>query len=282
MSTEAIEVEAEINPVETDDNPGDNPAESASNPAETGDNPGEADEIIVTIGDEPAPEETSKAPEWVRELRKTNRELARQNRELQARLVPQQTTALAAMPKLEEFDYDADKYQEAMLGWVEKKKAHDDQQAQQAQRQQKIQHQWETQVESYKRQKAELKVDDYDDAEEATQSTLSNTQQAIIVQGANNPALIVYALGKNPTKAKDLAAIDDPVKFAFAIAKLENELKVTSRKTSTAPPAERTITGTARISGTVDSQLDRLRAEAEKTGNYTKVMAYKRQLAAKK
>jgi hypothetical protein len=87
--------------------------------------------------------------------------------------------------------------------------------------------------------------------------------------------LLIYAIGKSTKRAKELAAITDPVKFAFAVAKLETQLKVTNRKA--ASPPEKTVQGTGRVSGTVDSTLDRLRAEAEKTGNYSKVMAYKRQ-----
>jgi hypothetical protein len=85
----------------------------------------------------------------------------------------------------------------------------------------------------------------------------------------------VYVLGKDPTKAKEFAAIKDPVKFAIAIGKLETKLKVTNRKAPPPPPT--TIRGNASISGTVDSHLERLRAEAERTGDYTKVHQYRQQ-----
>jgi len=118
-------------------------------------------------------------------------------------------------------------------------------------------------------------VRDYEDAEAFALETFNVTQQGIVLQGSDNPALIIYALGKNSTKAKELASITDPVKFAFAVAKLETQLKVTNRKAAAAP--ERTIsTGGGRISGSVDSTLDRLREEALKTGDMSKVMAYKR------
>ena len=68
------------------------------------------------------------------------------------------------------------------------------------------------------------------------------------------------------------------MKFSFAVAKLETQLKVTNRK---APPPEKTVkTGTGRASA-VDSTLERLREEAAKTGDMTKVIAYKRQQRAK-
>jgi hypothetical protein len=97
----------------------------------------------------------------------------------------------------------------------------------------------------------------------------------MILQGAENPALLVYALGKNPKRAKELASIKDPVKFAFAVARLETQLKVTKRKASSKPDPK--ITGTGRVSGAVDSTLERLRADAERTGDYSKVFQYKKQ-----
>jgi hypothetical protein len=89
---------------------------------------------------------------------------------------------------------------------------------------------------------------------------------------------VIYALGKNPKKAAELAKLTDPVKFAFAVAKLEKELKVTNRRAAPAP--ERVVQGTGRVSGAVDSTLERLREEAARTGNMTKVLQYKRQKQA--
>jgi len=135
-------------------------------------------------------------------------------------------------------------------------------------------------LDSYGKDKSELKVKDFDDAEDVTQQALDVTQQGIVLQGADNPALVVYALGKNPKKAAELGSIKDPVKFAFAVAKLEKDLKVTPRKA--VPPPEKTVSGNARVSGgAIDSSLDRLRIEAEKTGDYTKVIRYKAQQRAK-
>ncbi len=119
---------------------------------------------------------------------------------------------------------------------------------------------------------------DFEDAEAVAQELFSVTQQGVMLQGADNPALVVYALGRNPKKAKELAEIKDPVKFAFAVAKLEKDMKVTNRKS--APPPERVVTGTGRVSGAVDSTLERLREEAARTGNMTKVIQYKRQKKA--
>lgn len=242
------------------------------------------DEVIVSIGEETPPQEQEqRAPEWVRELRKSHRELQRQNRELQAKLETTQTetkpAVLGVKPTLEGHDYDAEKYEEALANWFERKRQTDEQ-AQQAKRaEEETKQAWQAKLDAYGQAKAGLRVKDFEDAEMAIQEVFNVTQQGVVLQGAENPALVVYALGKNPKRAKELAGIKDPVKFAFAVAKLETQLKVTNRKA--APPPEKTVKGTGSLSGAVDSTLERLREEAAKTGNMSKVMAYKRQLRQK-
>ena len=245
--------------------------------------PEDTEEVVVSIGEEaPPPEEHTPAPEWVKELRKTNRELQRQNRELQGKLqaAPPEIkpVVIGNKPKLEDHDYDADKYEEALTNWFDRKRQADDVNAKQEAEVMNQQKAWQAKLDGYGKAKAELRVKDFEDAEEVAQQVFSITQQGVLLQGADNPALVVYALGKNPAKAKELAEIKDPVKFAFAVAKLEKDLKVTNRRQAPAP--ERIVTGTGRSSGAVDSTLERLRADAERTGNMTKVIAYKAQKRA--
>ena len=242
--------------------------------------PEDTEEVVVSIGEEaPPPEEHTPAPEWVKELRKTNRELQRQNRELQARVqaAPPETkpVVIGNKPKLEDHDYDADAYEEALTSWFERKRQADEVNAKQEAEVMNQQKAWQAKLDGYGKAKAELRVKDFEDAEEVAQQVFSITQQGVLLQGADNPALVVYALGKNPAKAKELAEIKDPVKFAFAVAKLEKDLKVTNRRQAPAP--ERIVTGTGRSSGAVDSTLERLREEAARTGNMTKVIQYRAQ-----
>jgi len=238
------------------------------------------DDVVISIGEESPPqEEEQRAPEWVRELRKSNREKERKIRELEAKLNAAPTenkpVALGKKPTLEDCDYDSDEYERKLAGWYDQKRDYDAAEAEaEAQRDAEAKA-WQDKLDSYAKARASLKVRDYEDAEAVALDTFNVTQQGIVLQGSDNPALIIYALGKNTTKAKELASINDPVKFAFAVAKLETQLKVTNRKAAASP--ERIITsGGGRISGSVDSTLDRLREEALKTGDMSKVMAYKR------
>jgi hypothetical protein len=238
------------------------------------------DEVIISIGEEAPPQqEETKAPAWVRELRKANREKDKRIRELEAKLTTSATenkpVVLGVKPTLEGCDYDSDVFEQELANWYERKREADLAEASQREAQEAESAAWQKKLEDYEKAKATLRVRDYEDAEATALDTFSVTQQGIVLQGSDNPALLVYAIGKNAAKAKELSSITDPVKFAFAVAKLETQLKVTNRKAAASP--ERTITsGGGRISGSVDSVLDRLREEALKTGDMSKVMAYKR------
>tara|TARA_R110001592_G_scaffold355975_1_gene657176 strand:- start:479 stop:1372 length:894 start_codon:yes stop_codon:yes gene_type:complete len=242
------------------------------------------DDVVVSItGEAPDPEEEeeARAPDWVRDLRKEYRNEKRRAKELEQKIEQlergsaPQAQPLGQKPTLEGADYDTERYETELTSWYEKKREHDENQNVVQSQQKAVQKEWDTKLESYHTSKTELKVKDYEFAEDVVQDNLSVMQQGMIVQGADNPALVVYALGKNPKKAKEIASITDPVKFAFAVAKLETNLKVTKRKASSKP--EKKISGTGRPSGSVDNTLDRLRADAEKTGDFSKVLQYKKQ-----
>mgnify|MGYP003660176199 CR=1 FL=1 len=240
------------------------------------------EEDVVTIaGESPAPEEEEKqAPEWVRNLRKNYRELQREKRELEERLkavspaTEQSPVTPGKKPTLEDCDYDSDKFENELAGWFERKRQSEETEAKHRAKQQEEQQTWQKKLETYTQSKTGLKVSDFQDAEDTVLETLSVTQQGIILQGAQNPAVMVYALGKNPNKAKELAGITDPVQFAFAVAKLETQLSVQKKQ---APPPEKRINGNGSL-GTSNAQLDRLREEAARSGDFTKVLAFKRQL----
>jgi hypothetical protein len=267
--------------IEDQTSPLDTPAPEADAPAP------EPEEVVVTIGDEPAPEpqETTPAPEWVRELRRVNREREREIKELRDKLAakeaaPPPATDPGKKPTLEDHDYDTDAYEKELTAWYERKRKADEEVTRQLQAEQDQQKAWQAKLEGYAKAKTELRVPDYEDAEAVAQETFSVPQQSIIVAGAENPALLIYAMGRNPAKAKELAAITDPVKFTFAVAKLEAQLKVTPRKAPPAPEKPIRSTGGVSVSGAVDGTLERLREEASRTGDMTKVIAYKRQKAA--
>lgn len=258
--------------------------ESEAEEDEESEEPDESDEFVVTIGDEEPPKEEEAAPEWVKELRKSYRATAKENRELKAKLEAKDTSnkqvQLGPKPKLEDFDFDQDKFEEAYDRWQTDKRTYEKQLEDQKANEEAANKAWQEQLDSYNEKKTKLKVKNFEEKEAVATEILDETQQGIIVSGADDSALVIYALGANERTAKKLAAIKDPVKFAFAVAKLEKDLKVTKRK---APPKpEKKMKGNAPKSGDSDSTLERLRAKAEKTGDYSKVFKYKQQLRNKK
>jgi hypothetical protein len=260
--------------------------ETSPDPVAEGETPAaeEAEtEIVVSIGNEeppPEPEHTQQAPEWVKELRKQNREYQKRIRQLERNTQApaaqgETTTAPPKKPTLADVDYDTGAYEAKLDQWYTAKAEYDRQAAETRRAQDAVKGAWDAKIAGYNTAKNELKARDFEDAEAVIADTLSVTQQGIILDGAEKPALLIYALGKNPKKAAELAAIQNPVAFAAAIGRLEASLKVTSRKPSAQP--EQLVSGNAPKSGSVDNTLERLRAEAERTGDLTKVMAYKRQ-----
>lgn len=244
----------------------------------------EDDEVVVTINGETPPEETedyNKAPAWVKDLRKKNRELEKELRNLRKAEPSNESNPLqlGKKPTIEECDYDTELFEDKLSTWFENKRAFDLQEQQKQVEADKKAKEWQAVKSDYDTKKAQLKVSDYELAEDVVVDTLDVVQQNIIMSGAKDSALLVYALGKNPKKAKEMSEIKDPVKFAFAIARLENELKVTTRK---APPPEKTVSsgGTPKSSNS-DKTLERLRDEAIKSGDMSKLVAYKNQLKQK-
>jgi hypothetical protein len=231
----------------------------------------------------PAEASTSRpAPQWAKDLREINRAQAKELRELKQaqQQVKPKVEALGPKPMLADFQYDEEAHEKALDAWHAKKRDAEAQEATQRAAGEAIQAEWDKRMSAYAVQQTALKVKDFAEAEEAAQGVFSVVQQSVIVSGAENAALVVYALGRNPKAAKELASITDPVKFAFAVAKLETKLKVQPRKTAPAPDTP--VRSSAPVSGTVDSQLERLRADAAKTGDMSKVHAYKQQLRAKR
>lgn len=253
----------------------------------------DTDEVIVTIGDDPPPQdeveaEAERAPTWVKELRKNYRELQRKNRELEDKLkvssqpAPPTVPVLGKKPELADFKYDTDEYEIAVAEWFEQKRVVDAAQAEADAKAKRLQDAWAERLQFYDKTKKELKVANYDEAEAAVQAMFDITQQGIIVKIADNPALVFHALGTFEKEAKELSAIKDPQLFIKAVARLETKLKVHNRKKPPQPELS-TVRGNGRVSGAVDATLERLREEAARTGDTSKVVAYKRQkkLAAK-
>lgn len=249
------------------------------------------EETVITLGgDAPAEEaeaaEAAAAPAWVRDVRKTNKELVRKMREQEAeiaRLKGGTSTGAAPAqivvgeePKFEDCEYDPDKYKAALIEWNKRKAEADAQERARVDARANEEKAWRTRVDAVEGAASKLKVRDPEGALLSFEGTFSVLQRGIIMgapDDAATSAALRFALGSNPARAKTLAAITDPIKFAMKLADEIKEMKMTTRKP--APVPERRIAGNVAGAAAVDNTLNRLREEAAKTGNHSKVIAYK-------
>jgi hypothetical protein len=255
-----------------------------------------SDEVVVTIGEESPPSadefDGKPAPVWVKDLRKQARELARENRELKQKLhqpAPETAPVLPPEPTLEkptdnpDDAYDPDAFKRAWVEWNRKKESIEAAQKAKAEEQAAQQREWQEIQQRYQeaRVKAAKSIVGFEDAEEVVLTTLPEWQQQVILDGAEMPERLVAYIGNNPSKAKELPAIKRFGKFAFAVAKLEDKLKVTPRTSQSAPPPERVVRGHVAGAAAADNVLEKLREEAARTLDFTKVAKYKDQLRKK-
>ena len=281
MKDEELEVEELEEP--EDEQPQDEPESPEKDqgegeaPEETDDPETDEDELEVSFDEKQEPEEP-KSSRVLNDLRGRHRNLKKKYRKALHRLEelekPEQSpTDPGPKPTLESCDYDSDQYEKKIDAWYDKKRQADLIAEKTAAKKQSEENEQRQIYANYSERKAGLRVKDYAEAEEEVIDQLDITKQNVILKYAKKPELIVYALGKSPAKLAELAKLD-AFEFAKELGRLEDNLKVGKRKPKTKP--EKTIQSTGSLSGTTDRTLEKLREEAAKTGNMSKVMAYKR------
>lgn len=278
---------------------------------------GESDDDVLIVEPEdeatgePDDETVQAAPEWVKRLRQNHREAVKAERAkskelLQLKKEVQQlkrqavqiepsepeVAAPGAKPSLDAFEYDSEKYEAALSNWYEKKQQYESYQARQQEQQaakqaeeRERQEAWQNKLQQYqqKRDAFAANARDFDGCELLVQNELTETQQSMLIDGADDPAFLIYVLGKNPAKLNELAEIKNPLQFAFRVAKLEERaaMQKSNRPTKTPPSPERPLVGGAPKNTNIGKQLDAMRAKAEQTNDYSALISYKKQLRQK-
>ena len=238
------------------------------------------DELKVSIGEEeeeiPEKENSGIIKRFRRENRQMSKELKKLRKEKQERDAPKEgALVLGPKPTFEGSEYDEERFEKELTQWQNKKIQIQNQEAETRKIQEEQNKAFQDKLETYNEKKKQLPVSNFGEAEETVLESLSDTQQGIILQRSSNPALLVYALGSAPKKLDRLAKISDYVEFAFELAKIETEVKTSPKKKSIPKPEKMAKTG-GKPTGAIDNNLDKLRAEAAKTGDFTKVLAYKK------
>lgn len=265
-------------------------AEAEAEPEATAEE--ESDELVITLGDEPPPEvDPAEDTPVIRTMRQRLRELNRENAQLKAAKAqeppPQpELQDPGPMPTLAEFELDGQKYgygddeqyAEAVARWTEKRLKHQAAKAEQAKKIKAEQDAWLNRVQGYEQAKKALKVPNFADAEENVLQALTVAQQGLLLK-SKEPEKLVYVLGTNPKRLQALAQVADPVDFVYAVAELKQEIKVQQRKK---PPVPERVPNRGNAAGfsASSNQLEKLREEAARTGDFSKVVAYKASLKA--
>lgn len=244
----------------------------------------EGDGLEITIEgfeSEATPEEEANAKPWVNELRKKHREAQKRIRELESQLnqgqKQEESVIVGEKPTLAGCDYDDEKYDREMDAYYARKAKFDAQQREKQQAQEAEKRAWESRVSAYQEQKKALPVADYEEAESIVDAVMSQTQAAIIIKLAPNPAEVVYALSKNEKALQHLAAKKDPTEFIWELRGLVEKMKKTEPGKKSIPAPERVVRGGGgKTPASTSSNLEKLREEAARTGDFTKYFEAKR------
>jgi len=231
-------------------------------------------EPFVGFDDEPeAPAEN----DLVKHLRQQIRDRDRRLAEVAKTAPAEPEIVVGERPKPADFEYDDDRYEEALDAWDARRAAKAKQDEKRSRAEQSQQEQWAKVTENYATQKKALRFPDVQEVEQRVLETLSGTTQALIAKHADNAALFIYAAGKSPAKLAELARIDaegDPFAVVKAVTKMEAMLQ--KPRTTARPPAPDTpVRGKVIAAGSADKILEKLEKEAERSGDRSKVIAHK-------
>jgi len=235
------------------------------------------DETVIAFADE-GDEETEATP-LVKQLRQQIRD--RDRKLSQMRRSPSPVNDADPEPKVPDrprsvadFDYDEERFNAALDEHLAKKDEHTSWKARDEKRKNQRSEQEAEQARQIEQQRKALGVPDYDTKASSVRERLSDAQMSILISGIDNPAQMIYALGRSESRLDMLAGEDNLAKFAVMLGKMEKDIKVT-KKTAPAPESRvRGANGSIAVSGS-DKKLEQLEKEAARTGDRSKLIAYR-------
>lgn len=242
---------------------------------------GEDDAVAFTFeGEEGAgedrPDDSPPLREVRNRLRQEQREKAELRRELEALKAPKEAGP-GPKPTLESCGYDEEEFEKQVLAWGAKK-SEADREAEAAQAKQREQQEaWANRVITFEKKATELVPNFRETAQSVADhfgnDDAGNVAKAILIY-ADDPRLIA-ALNSSPAKLAELVALkNDPTALAIAVGELKGKIRTMPRRSAPAPEA---ITkGGAPTAASTDKELERLVKEADRTGDRSAVIAYRR------
>lgn len=185
-------------------------------------------------------------------------------------------------PKLEDFDYDQDKFDAAVDARETAVVAHAEWKTRQSEREAERARAADRQAKQLEQQRSALGVSDYEDRAALVKERLTDAQIAILTNGAQNPARLIYALGRSPSKLDQLAGEDNLARFAVMIGGMEKDIKVTKRSAPSPDTLPRGATASPALNDRAAKELARLEREAARTGDRTALIQFRKKMNAAK
>lgn len=279
MSDEAIVIDEEVTEVQQDE--GEIELDLDSDLLDDGLPEAEDEEADE---DEPGEdqEESQKPNNPVKQLRDAHRELKKKLQlEQQEKLRLQQQLETFKKPVVEELppepdlsdegiDYDPVVFKQKWAEWNAQKNKIEQQKQEANKSQEQAQQKWQQKLQAYEQGKVNYKG--IAEAESTVTSTLDLNQQGVIVSYANDPAFVVWVLGKNPVALSQLSNIKDPIEYAIKVREIEQKA-MEKMKAKPKPTPEVVVKGkTSAPPSNLQKQLDKLREE----GRISEAVAFKR------
>lgn len=237
----------------------------------------EEPEPFIGFADEEEEDESEQTPLVQRlrsEIRERDRKLAKLARAPETDDDPEPHVS-DEPGSIEDFDYDSDRLRAAWQKHKEDLTAHAEWKVRQKGKEATREAEQIQTVKRVQQQAAQLGVKDFDAREARVREALSPIQLKAIVQYADNPAAMIAALGGSQTKLDELSSVSDPARFMMKLQDLQRGLKMGKKKPP--EPETRVHGGNANLAAVTDKEEERLEREAARTGDRSKVIAYRRE-----
>jgi len=252
----------------------------------------EAEFEVVLDGEESSPTPARKGglqtriSKLTRQRREAEEEADRLKRENELLKQSQPITA----PKLEDFDYDDDKYNAAVQSYQDSRQrtiarevaTETAQQFNQSQQREEVDQKLEAKARAHYERAGELKVSDYESAEDVVIERLGTTAVSELIGTLDKSAAVLYHLGKNPGTLEEIASLltENPLRAAMRLGAIESKLVVRPRLSNTPNPDD-PLPGGSPGGSDIESQIDKAR-EKVAAGKMTmdEYRAFKKSLAS--
>lgn len=236
------------------------------------------DELEIEIEGEQPDDATPLVKTLREQIRDRDKELAEYRRQTAPKPIE-----VGEEPEMADFDYDEPKFKAAYDAWKDRTREAAEQAKAQEQKGEVANREAQRNLANYQMKKAGLPAEKMQASEDTVLGALSMFAQSAILQYADDPARVVYALGQHPAKLAQMMEIEasDPGRFIKELTLLERNLKVTTRRAAPPPEGDTILRGSAPTSTPKKDEMeDKLLEKAMKPGGT--MTEYNRYMKAKK